>query len=109
MKRKDFAKSIAEGVISYSEKNDAYDVLGMVNKYLDTERRRNRASVYVPKELTKQEKVKVGRLVNQLTGERVDSINYFVDDKLIDGIKFVYKDKMWDFSLQNEIASIVNP
>ena len=109
MDKKKLAKTLSDAVVTYSKKNDATDVLGMVNEYLVKENKLRRALVYTPKKLTKSEEVKVNKLVNKLTSENIDEINYIVDEKLLDGLKLVFKDKMWDFSLQNQISSIVNP
>jgi len=80
-----------------------------MDKNQGRENRLNKVSVYTPKKLTKTEEVKANQLVKRLTGEKVDEVSYIVDENLLDGLKFVYKDKMWDFSLQNQIDSIVHP
>lgn len=67
----------------------------------------NTAFIYTPIKLSDNEKKKAKNLVKRLTGENIAEINFREDEKLIDGLKIIYKDKLWDFSLQNQLNSII--
>lgn len=67
----------------------------------------DKAIVYTPTKLSDQEKLKAKNLVKQLTGESLEEVSFLEDQKLIDGLKIIYKDKLWDLSLQNQLSSIV--
>ncbi len=66
------------------------------------------AEIYTPIKLEKEEKNKAKKLIRELTGDNVEELAFYEDEELLDGLKIIYKDKLWDFSLQSQLASIID-
>lgn len=63
--------------------------------------------IYTPIKLEGPDRAKALKLVQKLTGEIVSDASFMEDENLVDGMKIIYKDKLWDFSLQSQLQSIV--
>ncbi len=109
MNKGKIAKALANAVVSYSKKIGDSEVLETVGGLIEKAGKINEASVIVPKKLDKTEKVKTMKLISRLTGEKVRGVNFYEDKSLLDGMRIFYKDKLWDFSLQTQIDSLISP
>jgi len=106
MKNKKIVKEIAEAVVDYLKNQKKENLLGEVVDYLQSKEARSEASVVSPRKLTLTEKKDIEKLFSKLVGEVPTRIIFSQDEKLIDGLKISFKDRLWDFSLRKQISSI---
>jgi F0F1-type ATP synthase delta subunit len=98
---------LVEGILAYlKSKRQEYLLDDLARKIQQVSKASHIAKVYAPVEFNKEQKLQTQKLIVKLTKDDQLSIDYVVDRKLIDGLKIVYNDKVWDFSLATQIAQI---
>lgn len=100
------ARNIAQTVIQVLEKRKYEGALVFVIEELQRHLRVSNASIYSPRDLKKKEKEKIKMFIEKLTSIRVSDYFFERDEKLIDGIKIVIGDKVWDFSLSRQLKEL---
>lgn len=104
MNDKKIVKAISSSVIEYLTKNKRLDLLQAVidslnNLLIDD------VVVESARDLSQQEKLKVGKLIAEKVGLR-NNIVYKTNQSLMDGLRIIYKDKLWDMSLVSQISKL---
>jgi F0F1-type ATP synthase delta subunit len=99
-------KEIADGILEFLKKNNLESELPQLIEYLEGSSAKDDAYVYAPRNLNASEKKDLQKLFVNLTGETPHKIVFYEDKTLIDGLKIMYKDKMWDFSVKGQIDKI---
>jgi F0F1-type ATP synthase delta subunit len=107
MNNSKIAKEIADGVIEYLNKKGKITLLSEVIKNLKETEFSKDAFIFSPIALNQKETEKAKKLVYKLSNEQPGKVNVIVDESLIDGLKIVYKDNQWDFSVAGEISSLI--
>lgn len=102
---KKLAIQISGGVSEFLKKIKKEDLLPDVITLLQKENDSKKAFVYAPKDLNIAEKKQISIMLGKLTGEKIENYVFQKDEKLIDGLKIFYKDKLWDFSVANQIKT----
>ncbi|OGM20532.1 hypothetical protein A2714_04040 [Candidatus Woesebacteria bacterium RIFCSPHIGHO2_01_FULL_38_9] len=105
-KEKKIAKEVAEVVIDYLEKNGVASALPMVLDLLRKKSAQNSVYIYTPRELKKDERLSLKKMFTKLTDTNVDKFSFVKDESLLDGVKIMYKDRVWDFSLSGQLKSL---
>lgn len=97
-------EQIAEGIFDYlKKKNKLYLMSAVSDALVNTDKRELR--VYLPRALNSQEKMRVSKLLGELTGSKT-AIEFIVDKEIIDGYKIVFGDVVWDGSLSSRLSGL---
>lgn len=99
---------IIKGFLSFLKKENCLELLPQILSRLTTLSTIDRIKVVSPIELDALKREKIQKLIKKLTGLKNFEVNYETDESIIDGIKIMYQDKMWDMSLSTQIKKIVN-
>jgi F0F1-type ATP synthase delta subunit len=100
------ADVIAGVVVDYLTKKKALDLIPTVIDSLKKVSSQYCAYIYVPRELSNKEKEKAKKLIANLTGGEANVFSFKVDTSLLDGMKIIYNDRVWDYSLSGQIRNI---
>ncbi len=103
---KKLAKEIAKVIIDYLDKKGAANALPTVIEILQKRGRENSVYVYTPRELKKNERLNLEIMFKKLTDTDVVNFSFIKDESLLDGVKIMYKDKIWDFSLAGQLRKL---
>jgi len=103
---KKIAEQIVSGVINFLKKRKKDYLITSVISELHKFESTKRAVVFAPTNLKESEKKNVLSVISKLTGEKIESVDFRLDESLIDGLKIIYDDRLWDFSLSSQLKNI---
>lgn len=102
------SNAIARKIYSYLVKTHQESLAGEVAKKLgEISGNLNKATVITPVALSLVEQKKAVELVARLTKHKKIEIDFKEEPKLVDGIKVIYGDKVWDLSLSGQVESLI--
>lgn len=99
---------IAHKIYSYLVKTHQEGLAADVAKKLgEISGNLNKATVITPVVLSPAQKKRATELVARLTKLKEIEIEFKKEPKLVDGIKVIYGDKVWDLSLSGQVESLI--
>ncbi len=99
-----FAKEVVSGVIDFLEKKGKLNLLDRVIRLLQEKSDSDKITVLTPRPLILAEKDRVVKLVRKIVGDGKNEIVFAQDVSLLDGLRIESKNKIWDFSLSNQLS-----
>lgn len=104
---KKIVNAVSGAIVEYLKQNNLEDQLHYIAEKLKQESESSTLHVYVPKKLSINEKEKMLKLCMNLKDVKTTNILYHVQPSLLDGVKIIYNDKVWDYSLSNKLSGLV--
>lgn len=102
-------KKITKSILSYLKNKGWEDSLpGIVGELtLLVKKSSSVVEVFTPTKLTVGQKGKAQKLAAKLTGLKKVKCVFSLDESLIDGAKFRYKDRIWDLSTSGRLGVLI--
>jgi len=102
-------ENIAKGLLEFLKKTGQEQLLPeIINNLKKALLPQSSALVLSPIELSAIQKIKTQQLITKLAKQQVIDINFKVDSQVVDGLKIIVGDQVWDLTMAGQINQLAD-